>query len=98
MRNAPWKAALLAIPFALGSGMLVTACGGEKPEPKVANVKAGDMPQGAVWNGVYFNPTFGHLHLVEASGSIQGRWKKTDESAWGELNGPVTGNVVHFEW
>jgi hypothetical protein len=27
-----------------------------------------------------------------------GKWKRTDGSAWGELNGPVQGNVLHFEW
>ena len=40
MRNTTWKIALLAIPFAVGTGMSLTACG-EKPEPKVANVKPG---------------------------------------------------------
>jgi hypothetical protein len=97
MRKSTWKLAVLAIPFAVGTGMFVTACG-EKKEPKVANVAPGEMPEKASWNGVYFNPQFGNLHLVEASGSIQGRWKKTDESAWGELNGPVSGNLLKFEW
>jgi hypothetical protein len=98
MRNTTWKIAVLVIPFALGAGTLVTACGGSKEEPKVAKVAPGEMPQGATWNGVYFNPQFGNLHLVEAGGSVQGRWKKTDESAWGELNGPINGNLVKFEW
>lgn len=98
MRNTTRKLAVLAIPFAIGTGTLLAACGGEKPEPKVATVAPGDMPQGANWNGVYFNPTYGHLHVVESGGSIQGRWKKTDESAWGELNGPINGNLVKFEW
>jgi len=97
MRNATWKLAVLVIPFTLGAGTLVTACGA-KEEPKVAKVAPGEMPQGASWNGVYFNPQFGNLHLVEAGGSVQGRWKKTDESAWGELNGPVNGNLMKFEW
>jgi hypothetical protein len=98
MRNTTWKIAALSISFAVGAGTLLTACGGAKEEPKVANVAPGEMPEKASWNGVYFNPTFGNLHLVESAGSIQGRWKKTDESAWGELNGPVSGNVLHFEW
>jgi len=98
MRNTTWKVAVLVIPFALGAGTLVTACGGQKEEPKVAKVAPGEMPQGASWNGVYFNPQFGNLHLVEAGGSVQGRWKKTDESAWGELNGPINGNLMKFEW
>jgi hypothetical protein len=98
MRNTTWKIAVLVIPFAIGAGTLVTACGGSKEEPKVAKVTPGEMPQGASWNGVYFNPQFGNLHLVEAGGSVQGRWKKTDESAWGELNGPVNGNLMKFEW
>ena len=55
--------AALAVPL-----VCTAACGGA---PKEAHVlpKAGDMPEGGDWTGVYFSPTYGHLHLVkEGSG------------------------------
>ncbi|HEY1694880.1 MAG TPA: hypothetical protein VGG39_22070 [Polyangiaceae bacterium] len=65
---------------------------------KFAHVKAGDMPQGEEWPGVYYNPVYGYLHMIEQDGSIVGRWKRTDGSHWGELSGTVEGNVLHFTW
>jgi hypothetical protein len=77
-------------PFALG-------CGNE-PQAKFANVKGGEMPDGQAWPGVYYNQVYGYLHLVEADNGVSGRWKRTDESAWGEMSGTVDGNVLHFTW
>jgi hypothetical protein len=101
MRTPGWKITLLFVPFALAAGAVMPACadsGGSSGGGRVANLKPGDMPPESSWNGVYFNPQYGNLHLVETGGSIAGKWKRTDGSAWGELNGPVTGNVFHFEW
>jgi hypothetical protein len=83
--------ALVAVP-ALG----VAGCGG--PPPAVSLVKAGDMPAGEEWAGVYFHPVYGHLHIVEQESNIIGKWKRSDQSAWGDLSGTKTGNVVHFTW
>ena len=73
------------------------ACGG-KPAPQMANVQAGEMPEGETWNGVYFHPVFGYLHVVEEGDSIVGRWKRTDQSAWGELSGKKQGNLLRYTW
>jgi hypothetical protein len=61
-------------------------------------VVAGQMPAGQAWEGVYYNPVYGYLHMIEQGGSIVGRWKRTDGSHWGELNGTVEGNVLRFTW
>jgi hypothetical protein len=98
MRTAGRKLALLAVPFAILASTALSACGGGQQAPTTANIKPGSMPDGASWNGVYFNPQFGNLHLVETGGSLAGKWKRTDGSAWGELNGPVQANVFHFDW
>ncbi len=66
--------------------------------PNTANVAPGPMPAGESWNGVYFHPVFGYLHMVETDNSVVGRWKRADQSAWGELYGTKSGNVVHFHW
>jgi hypothetical protein len=82
--------ALALVPAAVG-------CGGE-PSAKFANVKAGDMPEGQDWPGVYYNPVYGYLHMVAQDGAVTGRWKRTDGSHWGEMSGTAQGNVLHFTW
>ena len=84
---------VLVMSLALGA----VACEGKR-EAKFANVVAGQMPEGQTWPGVYYNPVYGHLHVVEQDGNVSGRWKRTDASHWGELSGTVTGNVLHFTW
>ena len=82
--------------FALAA-LPLTACGGASGA-KVANVKAGSMPEGQVWTGVYYSQQFGELHLVESGDNIVGKWKAKDESKWGKMSGTVQGNVFHFAW
>jgi|HubBroStandDraft_1064217.scaffolds.fasta_scaffold52669_2 hypothetical protein len=78
------------------AGGALTACGGQGA--KFGNIKAGDMPENETWVGVYYNPVYGHLHMIEQDTNIVGRWKRTDSSHWGELSGTAEGNVVHFTW
>jgi hypothetical protein len=83
--------------FALAaSSVAVIGCGG--PPPMTAHITPGDMPEGESWTGVYFHPVYGYLHLVEQDTSIVGKWKRADQSAWGELSGTKVGNVLHFAW
>jgi hypothetical protein len=56
------------------------------------------MPSGETWTGVYYHPVYGYLHMMENDNNVVGRWKRTDQSAWGELSGVKTGNVLHFQW
>jgi hypothetical protein len=90
------------VSFTLGfltAGLAVTAggCAGDSA-PKVATVKASDMPEGESWSGVYFHPVFGYLHMVENGTTIVGKWKRADQSKWGEMSGTKVGNLVHFSW
>lgn len=78
------------------SAVGVAACDGK--EAKTANVKAGPMPEGESWTGVYYNPVFGYLHLIEEGSNIIGKWKRTDQSHWGSLEGTFQGNVLHYKW
>jgi hypothetical protein len=69
------------------------------PEAKFAAIKAGQMPEGESWNGVYYNPVYGYLNLVDdGSGNVAGKWRRTDSSHFGELSGKAEGNVAHFTW
>lgn len=85
-----------AVVIGLAGGAV--GCGGGGRDAKTANVKAGNMPDGEEWRGVYFHPVFGYLHMIEQDTNIVGRWKRTDQSAWGEMSGTKMGNVVHFTW
>ncbi len=86
-----------AVSFALAlSTVSVVACGGK--EPNAANVKPGPMPESETWDGVYFHPVYGYLHLVDEGGNLIGRWKSADQSKWGELSGTIDGNVAHYTW
>jgi hypothetical protein len=91
----PLLTVALAAPSVLSLSAM-TGCGG--PAPMTANIKPGDMPGGETWTGVYFHPVYGYLHLVEQDTTIVGKWKRADQSAWGELSGTKIGNVLHFEW
>jgi hypothetical protein len=102
MRISNWKIALYVLPLTFLAAAALPACG---PAPggggggKSAAITPGTMPDGAKWDGVYFNPLFGNLHVVETkSGTLAGRWKTADGSKWGEMNGQIKGNVAHYSW
>ena len=91
--------AQLAAGLALPASLALTACGGASTDrPKTASVKPDNMPEGGSWTGVFYDAQFGMLHLVHHGSNVTGRWKRPNGAAWGELNGPVVGNVAHFEW
>jgi hypothetical protein len=73
-------------------------CAGSKTSGSKGIPPAGDMPEGASWMGVYFNPLFGYLHLVPTGDGVAGKWKRTDGSQWGELHGLTQGNLLKYEW
>lgn len=91
------KSVLIVAGGLMLAGVGVVGCGGGG-SAKSANVTPGDMPEGESWTGVYFHPTFGYLHLVEQDTNVVGKWLRTDKSAWGQLSGTKTGNVLHFTW
>ena len=94
-RNALLSAGAVVL-LAIAGGSLVGCPGGNGG--RVATVKQGEMPSGESWMGVYYHPVFGYLHMQENSSSVVGKWRREDQSAWGELSGTVTGNLVHFAW
>ncbi len=92
-RNGFFFVTLTAAALSLG----MAHCG-PKEGPKVAAVKAGDMPVGGDWTGVYFSKTYGYLHLVKEGDTISGKWRVTAGDKWGEMSGKVTGNLFKYEW
>ena len=81
----------------VASVVALPACGGGE-DAKSAKVTAGEMPAGESWTGVYYHQVYGYLHMQEQDSNVVARWKRTDQSAWGELSGTRSGNVLHFTW
>ena len=75
-----------------------TACGPEEPQVVKANVKPGEMPAGGDWRGVYYDQTYGFLHLLKSGNSVTGKWRTTAGEKWGELHGTVDGDILRYEW
>ncbi len=87
-----------AVALALASSAILLPACGNGGGSTAANVQPGDMPEGETWSGVYFHPVYGYLHMVEQDTNVVGKWKRSDQSAWGEMSGTKTGNVLHFSW
>ncbi len=86
-----------AVVLSLSALGALAGCGGGE-SVKSAKVASGPMPEGETWTGVYFHPVYGYLHMQEEGSNIVGRWKRADQSKWGELSGTKVGNVVHYAW
>jgi hypothetical protein len=91
--------------FVLGVGCalalalpLLAGCGDGTPGAQSADVKPGNMPDGAEWTGVYFSQLYGYLHLVQEGSTVSGKWQRPVKDRWGEIHGKVTGDVLRFEW
>ena len=81
----------------LPSAFSLTACGNGK-EVKHAQIKVGEMPANAEWQGVYYSPTYGYLHLLVDGKTAQGAWRTGGGDAYGELQGEVDGDVLRYSW
>jgi hypothetical protein len=98
-RGGPSRGAavLVAALAAAGAGTLGAGCG-KPPPPTTANVKAGDLPAGGDWSGVFYSPLYGHLHLVKEGSSVSGKWRTSNGDKWGELHGEATGDLLKYQW
>jgi hypothetical protein len=89
----------LGLLVALGLGSAVSVgCGGSKGEAAHPVPKAGDMPEGGDWTGVFYSPTYGDLHLLKEGANVQGAWRTANGDKWGEMHGEANGNLYKFEW
>lgn len=83
--------------FVTTAAVGLVACSDGK-DTKHAQIASGPMPEGESWTGVYFHPVYGYLHMQEEGSNVVGRWKRADQSKWGELSGTFKGNVLHYTW
>jgi len=94
----PRIARRLVVLLALAAPLATVACGGGQNEPKMANVKAGSMPTGGEWPGVYYSQLYGDLHLVVDGDSVSGGWRTTAGDSYGELHGKIDGDLMRYNW
>lgn len=75
--------------IALGLGSIV-ACGGGP------QIKAGPMPKGASFYGVWQSPQYGSMHICQSGREIIGDYAKHERS--GRIQGKVDGDLLTFQW
>jgi len=73
-------------------------CGPGAPKAKTASVEPGAMPSDGDWEGVWYSPLYGHLHMKPDGNLVNARWQRPLKGRWGELQGNADGNLLRFDW
>ena len=68
-----------------------TGCGSSAPE-----IKAGNMPEGGNFQGVYFSQQYGEMNLIQNGANVVGEYESEMRS--GKIQGEVQGDLLRFEW
>ena len=81
------KATHLTLALLLG---VILGCGGsQKP-------KAGQLPQGAAFYGVWQSPQYGNMHLCQSGRQVIGDYVKHERA--GRIQGDLEGDLLLFQW
>ena len=81
------KAKQIALALLLGG---ILGCGGsQKP-------KAGPLPEGATFYGVWQSPQYGNMHLCQSGGQVIGDYVKHERG--GRIQGALDGDLLIFQW
>ncbi len=81
------KAKQIALALLLGG---ILGCGGsQKP-------KAGPLPEGATFYGVWQSPQYGNMHLCQSGGQVIGDYVKHERG--GRIQGDLDGDLLIFQW
>lgn len=73
------------------ASLACAACGKSVPE-----IKAGNMPDGGNFSGVYFSQQYGTMNLVQNGNAVVGEYSSDMRS--GKIQGEVQGDLLRFEW
>ena len=81
------KAKQIALVLLLG---VILGCGGsQKP-------KAGPLPEGATFYGVWQSPQYGNMHLCQSGTQVVGDYVKNERA--GRIQGDIEGDLLLFQW
>lgn len=86
------------VALALGATAACNGGSGSSGAKSAIDVKAGDMPEGGEWTGVYYSPIDGYLHLTKDGSAVEACWRKASGEEWGQFHGEASGDLVTFEW
>jgi hypothetical protein len=70
---------------------LVLACGGGS-----SNIRAGNMPEGGTYHGVWQSPQYGNMHLCQSGSQVVGDYEKDERH--GRIQGTLQGDLLRFQW
>ena len=105
IEKAPRRSRVIAVLSAASLSVAVfstvvglSSLGCKPPPPTTASVKAGDLPAGGDWSGVFYSPLYGYLHLVAQGNIVSGKWRTSAGDKWGELHGELTGDLLKYQW
>ncbi len=71
--------------------VLIASCGGAG-----AGIRAGKMPDGATYYGVWQSPQYGEMNLCQSGTTVHGDFVKNERR--GRIHGTVEGDVLQFQW
>lgn len=77
--------------WGVAAALLLVACGGSVPA-----LKAGPMPDGGDFTGVWFSQQYGEMHMIQEGSSVHGRYELDQRT--GKINGDANGDLLRFEW
>jgi hypothetical protein len=81
------KAKHIALALLLG---VILGCGGsQKP-------KAGPLPEGATFYGVWQSPQYGNMHMCQSGKQVIGDYVKHERA--GRIQGDIDGDLLIFQW
>jgi hypothetical protein len=81
------KAKQITLALALG---VILGCGGaQKP-------KAGPLPEGATFYGVWQSPQYGNMHLCQSGRQVVGDYVKNERA--GRIQGDIEGDLLLYQW
>lgn len=81
----------VAVVSALVWSAVCGGCGSSAPV-----IKAGSMPEGGEFTGVYFSQQYGQMNLIQNGSSVVGEYES--EMRAGKIQGEVQGDLLRFEW
>ncbi len=89
-----WSRVSLAcyVLLAVGVLALLPRCGGSNsvvPKPR-------PLPPGAHFEGVWYSPTYGELHIVENGERVAGVYSK--DVRRGDIEGQAVGDLLRYRW
>lgn len=79
----------IRIALVLGLGLIFSCGGTQKP-------KAGPLPEGATFYGVWQSPQYGNMHLCQSGKQVVGDYVKNERA--GRLQGDIDGDLLTYQW